>query len=133
MREGEALYKAIVANPHEDTPRLAYADCLDENQPHKGPTPAARPPARAVVTRAPGAADGRTGPNPGGRITPRPVPSTEQRRGRFHRPRRRHGGVGAAGRRGGGGVARPRRRGVATRAEPPRPAPLLRPDRRGGG
>src|SRR4051812_28721744 len=51
MREGEALYKAVVANPHEDTPRLAYADWLDENQPDKGPTPAAGPSARAEFIR----------------------------------------------------------------------------------
>jgi len=31
MVENAALYAAIVANPREDTPRLAYADWLDEN------------------------------------------------------------------------------------------------------
>ncbi len=31
MNDGEALLKAILANPDEDTPRLVYADWLDEN------------------------------------------------------------------------------------------------------
>jgi uncharacterized protein (TIGR02996 family) len=51
MREGEALLKAIVANPDEDTPRLAYADWLDENRPDRRPTPATAPSARAEFIR----------------------------------------------------------------------------------
>ena len=31
MPENAALFAAIIANPREDTPRLAYADWLDEN------------------------------------------------------------------------------------------------------
>src|SRR6266545_1555955 len=31
MTDGYALLRAIEANPEEDTPRLAYADWLDEN------------------------------------------------------------------------------------------------------
>src|SRR5437764_12652126 len=31
MAENPALFAAIIANPGEDTPRLAYADWLDEN------------------------------------------------------------------------------------------------------
>jgi uncharacterized protein (TIGR02996 family) len=31
MTDGDALLAAILANPCEDTPRLAYADWLDEN------------------------------------------------------------------------------------------------------
>src|SRR5688572_12625546 len=31
MAENAALFAAIIANPREDTPRLAYADWLDEN------------------------------------------------------------------------------------------------------
>lgn len=31
MTDGDALLAAILANPDEDTPRLAYADWLDEN------------------------------------------------------------------------------------------------------
>src|SRR5215213_8574292 len=51
MREDEALLKAIIANPDEDTPRLAYADWLDENQPDKPPSPASGPSARAEFIR----------------------------------------------------------------------------------
>jgi uncharacterized protein (TIGR02996 family) len=31
MTDGDALYRAIVARPEDDTPRLVYADWLDEN------------------------------------------------------------------------------------------------------
>ena len=31
MTEGEALRQAVIANPDDDTPRLVYADWLDEN------------------------------------------------------------------------------------------------------
>jgi uncharacterized protein (TIGR02996 family) len=51
MRDREALLKAIIANPDEDTPRLALADWLDENRPDKGPTPAAGPSAWAEFIR----------------------------------------------------------------------------------
>jgi len=36
MNTGEALYAAILAQQNEDTPRLVYADYLDENgQPNR--------------------------------------------------------------------------------------------------
>ena len=36
MTDGDALYRAILAAPEEDTPRLVYADWLDENgQPNR--------------------------------------------------------------------------------------------------
>ena len=31
MDDGDALYRAILAHPGEDTPRLAYADWLQEH------------------------------------------------------------------------------------------------------
>src|SRR6476659_5225140 len=31
MSEGDSLYQAIYANPDDDTPRLVYADWLDEH------------------------------------------------------------------------------------------------------
>jgi len=31
MSDRDALYRAILANPADDTPRLAYADWLEEN------------------------------------------------------------------------------------------------------
>lgn len=31
MTEGEAIYRAILANPADDTPRLVYADWLQEH------------------------------------------------------------------------------------------------------
>ena len=31
MTDGDALFAAVLAEPDEDTPRLAYADWLDEN------------------------------------------------------------------------------------------------------
>lgn len=52
MTDEAALLKAIVANPDEDTPRLAYADWLDENAPDATPSPAAGPSARAEFVRA---------------------------------------------------------------------------------
>ena len=51
MSDQEALLKAIVANPDDDTPRLMYADWLDEHLPDKGPSPAAGPSARAEYIR----------------------------------------------------------------------------------
>ncbi len=51
MRDDEALLKSIIAHPDEDTPRLAYADWLDENAPDKLPSPAAGPSARAEFIR----------------------------------------------------------------------------------
>lgn len=47
MRASDALLAAIIANPDEDTPRLMYADWLDENQPDTRPTPASGPSAQA--------------------------------------------------------------------------------------
>jgi uncharacterized protein (TIGR02996 family) len=63
MTDGEALRRAIVADPDDDTPRLVYADWLDENrQPERAAfiraqVEAARcepfsPPARAAQERA---------------------------------------------------------------------------------
>jgi uncharacterized protein (TIGR02996 family) len=46
-----ALEKAIVAHPDEDTPRLMYADWLDEHAPDPTPSPAAGPSARAEYIR----------------------------------------------------------------------------------
>lgn len=34
MTDRDALHKAILANPFDDTPRLVYADCLDEHGEH---------------------------------------------------------------------------------------------------
>ena len=51
MTDEAALLKAIVANPDEDTPRLVYADWLDENAPDATPSPAAGPSARAEFVR----------------------------------------------------------------------------------
>ncbi|MBY0457349.1 MAG: TIGR02996 domain-containing protein, partial [Gemmataceae bacterium] len=51
MREHAALLAAIVAHPDEDTPRLAYADWLDENRPDTKPSPAQGPSARAEFIR----------------------------------------------------------------------------------
>ncbi len=51
MTEDAALRAAIVANPDEDTPRLAYADWLDENRPDNTPSPAASASARAEYIR----------------------------------------------------------------------------------
>src|SRR5262245_36104585 len=41
MTEQAALLAAIVADPDDDTARLAYADWLDENRPDRAPSPAA--------------------------------------------------------------------------------------------
>lgn len=51
MRDDEALLAAVVAHPGEDTPRLAYADWLDEHTPDKRPSPAHGPSARAELIR----------------------------------------------------------------------------------
>jgi uncharacterized protein (TIGR02996 family) len=51
MSEQAALLRAIVAHPDDDTPRLVYADWLDENAPDKLPSPAAGPSARAEYIR----------------------------------------------------------------------------------
>lgn len=51
MTEEAALLAAIVAAPDEDTPRLAYADWLDENRPDRRPSPAEGPSARAEFIR----------------------------------------------------------------------------------
>ena len=42
---------AIIANPDDDTPRLVYADWLDEHLPDRTPSPAAGPSARAEYIR----------------------------------------------------------------------------------
>ncbi|MBA4189683.1 MAG: hypothetical protein C0467_16990 [Planctomycetaceae bacterium] len=51
MSDETALLKSIVAHPDEDTPRLVYADWLDENKPDTVPSPAAGPSARAEFIR----------------------------------------------------------------------------------
>jgi uncharacterized protein (TIGR02996 family) len=51
MREEAALRAAIVAEPDEDMPRLAYADWLDENKPDELPSPAESSSARAEFIR----------------------------------------------------------------------------------
>ncbi len=51
MRDDEALLAAITANADEDTPRLMYADWLDENRPDPRPSPARGPNARAEFIR----------------------------------------------------------------------------------
>jgi uncharacterized protein (TIGR02996 family) len=51
MSDQAALLAAIVANVDEDTPRLIYADWLDENLPDKMPSPAPGPSARAEYIR----------------------------------------------------------------------------------
>jgi uncharacterized protein (TIGR02996 family) len=51
MSDQDALLAAIIANPDEDTPRLAFADWLDEHLPDKLPSPAAGPSARAEYIR----------------------------------------------------------------------------------
>ncbi|HSQ57872.1 MAG TPA: TIGR02996 domain-containing protein, partial [Gemmata sp.] len=67
MSDEEALLKAIIATPDEDTPRLAFADWLDENRPDRSPSPADGPSARAEYIRvqcrlAAGAFDSRDYP-----------------------------------------------------------------------
>jgi uncharacterized protein (TIGR02996 family) len=51
MTEEAALRAAIIAEPDEDTPRLAYADWLDENRPDETPSPAQGSSARAEFIR----------------------------------------------------------------------------------
>jgi uncharacterized protein (TIGR02996 family) len=51
MTEEAALLKAITANPDEDTPRLVFADWLDENKPDENPSPSSSPSARAEYIR----------------------------------------------------------------------------------
>src|SRR5262245_9294110 len=51
MSDEAELLSAIIANPDEDTLRLVYADWLDENAPHKPPSPAVEPSARAEYIR----------------------------------------------------------------------------------
>jgi uncharacterized protein (TIGR02996 family) len=51
MSDQAALLAAIIADADEDTPRLVYADWLDENLPDKTPSPAAGPSARAEYIR----------------------------------------------------------------------------------
>lgn len=51
MSDEDALLSAIIANPDEDTPRLVYADWLDENKPDKLPSYASGPSARAEFIR----------------------------------------------------------------------------------
>lgn len=51
MSDHAALRRAIIADPDEDTPRLAYADWLDENRPDRKPSPAAGPSAWAEFIR----------------------------------------------------------------------------------
>ncbi len=51
MSDDEALLREIISQPDEDTPRLAYADWLDENQPDAMPSPATSPSARAEFIR----------------------------------------------------------------------------------
>jgi uncharacterized protein (TIGR02996 family) len=51
MSDQSALFAAICAHPDDDTPRLAYADWLDEHLPDRTPSPAAGPSARAEYIR----------------------------------------------------------------------------------
>jgi uncharacterized protein (TIGR02996 family) len=51
VTEQAALLKAITAQADDDTPRLVYADWLDENKPHRRPSPAVGPSARAEFIR----------------------------------------------------------------------------------
>jgi uncharacterized protein (TIGR02996 family) len=51
MTEVAALLRAITAHADDDTPRLVYADWLDENRPDKRPSPAEGPSARAEFIR----------------------------------------------------------------------------------
>lgn len=51
MTEQAALLKAITAQADDDTPRLVFADWLDENKPNRRPSPAAGPSARAEFIR----------------------------------------------------------------------------------
>lgn len=49
--EQAALLAAIIGHPDEDTPRLIYADWLDEHRPDPTPSPAPGPSARAEYIR----------------------------------------------------------------------------------
>ena len=51
MTEQAILLKAITAQADDDTPRLVYADWLDENKPDRRPSPAEGPSARAEFIR----------------------------------------------------------------------------------
>lgn len=51
MTEEAALLRAITEQADDDTPRLVYADWLDENRPDKRPSPAEGPSARAEFIR----------------------------------------------------------------------------------
>ncbi len=51
MSDRDALLAAIIAHPDDDTPRLMYADWLDEHAPDATPSPAAGPSARAEYIR----------------------------------------------------------------------------------
>ena len=51
MSEEAALLKAIAAHADDDTPRLVYADWLDENKPDRRASPAEGPSARAEFIR----------------------------------------------------------------------------------
>jgi uncharacterized protein (TIGR02996 family) len=51
MSEEAALLDAIVAEPDEDVPRLAYADWLDENDPDDSPSPSDGSSSRAEFIR----------------------------------------------------------------------------------
>ncbi|HEY1188921.1 MAG TPA: TIGR02996 domain-containing protein [Gemmata sp.] len=59
MSDQDALLDAIREHPDEDTPRLAYADWLDEHAPDTGPSPARGPSARADYIRVQCALAGR--------------------------------------------------------------------------
>src|SRR5262245_3817624 len=51
MGDEAALLRAITAHADDDTPRLVYADWLDENRPDRRPSPAAGLSARAEFIR----------------------------------------------------------------------------------
>src|SRR5437868_6349546 len=51
MGDEAALLKSIAADADDDTPRLVYADWLDENRPDRRPSPASGPSARADYIR----------------------------------------------------------------------------------
>ena len=51
MTDEAALLRAITAHADDDTPRLVYADWLDENRPDRRPSPAEGPSARAEFIR----------------------------------------------------------------------------------
>lgn len=51
MREADALLQTVTMHAGDDTPRLVYADWLDEHAPDRIPSPAAGPSARAEFIR----------------------------------------------------------------------------------